>query len=55
MTTATTPDDLPPMFGAAEPDDAGADGHEVPTELADLHALLELDNAANAAAGLEGA
>ena len=50
MTTNASPPpppDLPPLpldDMLVEPDDAGAEGHEVPAELLELHGLLELAN-----------
>ena len=39
----TTTENIPPD-DVIEPDDAGAEGHEVPAELLELHGLLELAN-----------
>ncbi len=39
----TNPTDIPPD-DVVEPDDAGAEGHDVPADLLELHGLLELAN-----------
>lgn len=45
-TTAPTPptDDIAHPAPIDEPDDAGAEGHDTPAELLELHGLLELAN-----------
>jgi hypothetical protein len=44
MTDTQPPPDLPTIDPALEPDDAGAEGHDVPADLVELHGLIELAN-----------
>lgn len=40
----TTTDNIPPDPELTEPADAGAEGHDVPADLLELHGLIELAN-----------